>query len=242
MNWKREFPTSSVARNEAITSFATRVYSWLGLGLLITAGVTFAIHYLGLDRPLAPYVLIWCFALMGIAYTMQSRAHTLSFEGMAALFTAYAVIEGLFFGTIIPLYIAQAGIQTVWLAFAAAAVTCATAISYGAFTKADLTAVRSLLNIGLFALIAISILCLVLQLFMPINGIQLLIAYAGLLLFVGLAATDAQQIQEVSRRLQLDNSESASKLSLLVALKMYANVVMVFLYMLQILGSSRDNR
>lgn len=241
MNWKREFPTQ-MARNEAITSFATRVYSWLGIGLLTTAAVAFAVQQFGLDKTLAPFGLLLGLGLMGIAYTMQRRAQSLSFEAMAALFTAYAVIEGLFFGTIIPLYIAASGIQTVWLAFAAAAVTSVTAITYGALTKADLTAVRSLFNIGLLAILATTLLSFALSFFMPVQRLQLMIAYVGVVLFVGLAAADAQQIQEVSRRLEFDNRESVSKLSLLVALRMYANVVMIFLYMLQIFGSSRDER
>lgn len=242
MNWKREFPTSSIVREEAVTSFATRVYSWLALGLLTTAAVTGLIYNYGLERQLAPFYLVWGFALMGIAFTMQRRAHAMSFNAMAALFMAYAVVEGLFFGTIIPIFAAQAGIETVWLAFASAGVACGTAITYGAFTRSDLTALGSLLNIGLLGLCAVTLLCLVLSFFMPINGLQLIVAYAGLLLFVGLAATDAQKIKTVSHRLQMEGGESASNLSLLVALRMYANVIMVFFYLLQILSASRDDR
>lgn len=241
MSWNRDPSTFKAAKEQTLSSFATQVYSWLTSGLGLTCAITFVIYQMRWDVALMPFWWVWSLALLGITYVMTSRVRTLSFGQMAALFYTYAGVEGLFFGTVIPLFIAQAGVETIWLAFAGAAVCSLIAVAYGSLTRADLTSMRSLFTLGLYGLMAVTVLCLILSFFMPISGLQLFIAYAGLALFLGLAATDAQQIQRLSRQLELEQ-DSAPKLSLLVALGMYINVVMVFWYLLQILSAnSRRN-
>lgn len=241
MSWQPDFSTSRAARRETTATFASQVYSWLGAGLGLTGLLTYFIYRMNWFIPLAPFWPVWGIGLFGIALLMTRRSNSLSFGQMAALFLAYAGLEGLFFGTVIPVFIATAGIETVWMAFASAAVASLTAVLYGSLTKADLTALRGLFTLGVIGLVAITFLCFVLSFFMKVGALQLIIAYVGLALFLGLAAADAQQIQRVSRQLEFEG-DSAPKLSLLVALNMYANVIMVFWYLLQIFSSSsRDD-
>ena len=54
---------------------------------------------------------------------------------------------------------------------------------------------------------------------------------------VGLTVVDAQTIRKVSQTVGNDGDLSY-KLSLILALKMYCNVIMVFWYLLQIFSSS----
>ncbi len=241
MNWNQDPSTLHTPRAQTLSSFATQVYSWLAMGLSLTSVITFAIYNMGWYEPLMPFWMVWTFALFGITYVMGSRMRSLSFGQTAALFFTYAAIEGIFFGTVIPLFIAKSGVETVWLAFAGAAVCSFIAVAYGSMTQADLTAMRNLLTLGLYGLIAITFLCLILSFFMPTTGMQLIIAYVGLALFLGLAASDAQQIQRMSRQIELER-DSAPKLSLFVALGMYINVVMVFWYLLQILSANSSRR
>ena len=67
---------------------------------------------------------------------------------------------------------------------------------------------------------------------------NLFISYLGLVIFVGLTAYDAQTIRSFS--MQADIASVASyKLSLIMALRMYINVIMIFWYLLRIFSSSR---
>jgi len=86
-------------------------------------------------------------------------------------------------------------------------------------------------------LVAITLLYMVLSMFMPMTGMMLIISYFGLVIFVGLTAYDANQIRKMSA--QVDGySVMSCKLSLVMALRMYINVIMVFWYLLQIFSSS----
>lgn len=240
MSWEPDFTTTRAIRRENTATFASQVYSWLAAGLGLTGALTYLIYRMNWFIPLAPFWPVWALGLFGIAFTMTRRSNALSFGQLAALFLVYAGLEGLFFGTVIPAFIASSGVETVWMAFASAAVASLTAVLYGNLTRADLTALRGLFSLGIIGLLATTLLCVVLSFFMKVGGLQLVIAYVGLALFLGLAAADAQQIQRVSRQLQLEG-DSAPKLSLLVALNMYANVIMVFWYLLQIFSSNRDD-
>jgi len=73
--------------------------------------------------------------------------------------------------------------------------------------------------------------------FVPMSGMVLLISYLGLVIFVGLTAYDAQAIRRMSYQVD-GNSLVGAKLSLMMALKMYLNVIMIFWYLLQILSHS----
>ncbi len=81
---------------------------------------------------------------------------------------------------------------------------------------------------------------MVLSFFMPLRGMDLLIAYAGLVIFVGLIVTDSQKIKQMSAQVEM-GSESSNKLSLITALGMYINVVMVFWYLLRIFSNARSS-
>ena len=90
---------------------------------------------------------------------------------------------------------------------------------------------------GLFGLVGITLVYFLFSLFAPLPGMILLISYVGLVLFVGLTAYQAQAIRALS--LQADNSQASYKLSIMMALSMYLNVIMIFWYLLQIFASGR---
>jgi len=122
--------------------------------------------------------------------------------------------------------------------FLTAGIVYGLAMLYSLFTKTDLTRFSRILSIALMGLMGITIFYVILSLFVPLSGGTLLISYVGLIIFTGLTAVDAQQIRNVALQIQ-DNSTAAQKLSLMMALKMYINVIMIFWYLLQIFASRR---
>ena len=74
--------------------------------------------------------------------------------------------------------------------------------------------------------------------FMDVTWFMLLISYLGLGIFVGLTAYDAQTIRKLSYQAGA-NSAMSNKLALMMSLKMYTNVIMIFWYLLQIFSMGR---
>lgn len=237
-SFNRDYSRRAVSTTAATNSFATRVYGWMTLGLLLTAVVALFIASSGAYMTLISYWWVPGLVTFGIAMAMGTMIQRLSFPAMAGLFLAYGAVQGIFFGTVLPFFAAQFGGQLIWTAFATAAFIYAMAMGYGIFTKSDLTSLRKILSVALFGLIGISLLYFVLSFFMEVTWMNLLISYLGLAIFVGLTAYDAQQIRAMSMQIQ-GNSVMGYKLSLMMALKMYINVVMIFWYLLQIFSSNR---
>ena len=130
------------------------------------------------------------------------------------------------------------GGEIIWSAFATASVIFAIAVGYGVFTKSDLTSLGKILMIAVMGLFAVTLLYFVLSFFMNLTWLHLVISYIGRGIFVGLTAYDAQQIRYMSVQVSGD-SVAGAKMSLLMALKMYINVVMIFWYLLQIFASGK---
>lgn len=234
--WERDY--MQAYDEKAVSSFATKVYGWMTAGLLTTALVAYWIVSSGLYVALMPYWLVPTIGTFVLAMVLGRAVTRMQFGTMAGLFLLYSGLQGVFFGIVLPLYAAQFGGEVIWSAFATAGVIFGGAVCYGIFTKADLTSLGKILRVALMGLVGITLLYLVLSLFMPVSGFMLMIAYLGLVLFVGMTAYDAQQIRRLST--QLDGSGAmAAKLSLMMALKMYLNVIMIFWYLLQILSSRR---
>lgn len=112
------------------------------------------------------------------------------------------------------------------------------ALTYGKFTHSDLTKIGKILSFAVIGLIAVTFLYFILSFFIQLTWMNLFISYLGLIIFVGLTAWDAQQIRMMSYQAGGDTL-MGYKLSLIMALKMYVNVIMIFWYLLQIFSSSR---
>ncbi len=220
----------------SVGTFSTRVYGWMSIGLAFTAFIAYMVYATGLFIKLMPFWWVWTFATFGVAMAINFRLKSLSVPGVIALFMTYAGLEGILFGTILPAFAAAYGGQVIWSAFATASAVFGVATLYGIFTKNDLTTLGRILMMGLIGLIAVSFLCLILSFFMPITWMNLFISWIGLGIFVGLTAYDAQTIKSYSMQADV-NSALSYKLSMIMALKMYVNVVMIFWYLLQIFSS-----
>lgn len=230
--WDQEY-----TQEENVNSFATKVYGWMTLGLVITGLISFLIMHSGLYAALLPYYWLPVIGTFVLAMVIGSTINRLSFPALATMFIAYSSLQGVFFGTVLPLYAAAVGGHVIWMAFFTAALIFGLAVFYGVFTKADLTRFSKILQIALFGLIGVTLVFMVASFFADLSWMILLISYLGLVIFVGLTAYDAQQIRRLSYQVD-GNSLVGAKLSLMLALKMYLNVIMIFWYLLQIFSGS----
>lgn len=229
---------SNSTTSSNVGSFSARVYGWMAIGLGITASIAFGLYASGVYLKLLPFWWLWSIGLFGVAIAISSSIQRISTQGAVALFLTYAALEGILFGTTLPAFAAAYGGEVIWAAFATGSIIFGIAMAYGMLTKADLTSLGKILTIGLIGLAAVTLLFMLLSIFMPMKGMYLLISYIGLIIFIGLTAYDAQTIRRFSQEAE-GNSVLGYKLSLIMALKMYINVIMIFWYLLQIFSSNR---
>ncbi len=223
---------------QAISTFSTKVYWWMTIGLGVTSAVAWFLASSGLFLSFMPFWWVMVLATLFITFHIARKAQTMSFPSMATWLFAYAVIEGLFFGTLLPGFAAVYGGDVIWMAFCTASVLYGIAAIYGTVTRSDLTAIGRLFTLGVMALMAITFLFFIISFFADVTWMTLLISYVGLALFVGLTAYDAQTIRHLSGQAQV-GSEMSNKFALMMALKMYTNVIMIFWFLLQIFAGGR---
>ncbi|MDR3624686.1 MAG: Bax inhibitor-1/YccA family protein [Chlamydiales bacterium] len=235
---ERDYVFGQASSQMALSSFTTKVYGWMTAGLALTAAVAYFIYASELYQTLMPMWWFWGIATFGIAMVITTMLQKLSVPALALLFLGYSALEGVFFGTLLPGYAAAFGGGVIWSAFAVAAIVFLMAAVYGVFTKSDLTKIGRILSFAVVGLIAVTLLYFILSFFIQLTWMNLLISYIGLIVFVGLTAFDAQQIRMMSYQASGDTI-LVHKLSLVMALRMYINVIMVFWYLLQIFSSSR---
>lgn len=222
----------------AIGTFSSRVYGWMAIGLGVTASVAYFLFQSRLFLKILPFWWICAIGTFGVAMAINAGLKKFSIRNVIALFLTYATLEGVLFGTILPAFAAAYGGEVIWTAFLTAAAVFGSAMLYGIFTKNDLTTLGRILSFALIGLIALSLVFLILSFFTPLPFAYLLISYLGLVIFVGLTAYDAQTIRAFSMQVDV-NSAASYKLSLVMALRMYINVIMIFWYLLQIFSSGR---
>ena len=223
----------------AETSFTTRVYGWMTIGLAFTAFIAFFLYQTGLFVKLMPFWWLWTFGAFGVGIALNVSVHKASSSTMTVLFLLYSALQGLFFGTMLPGFAAVYGGDVIWSAFTTASMIFGVAACYGAFTKSDLTSLGKILQVALCGLIAITLLYFIMSFFMNMTWMTLFISYIGLAIFVGLTVYDAQQIRYMSHQAS-GNDVMTYKLSLLMAFQMYINVIMIFIYLLRIFASSKN--
>ena len=104
---------------------------------------------------------------------------------------------------------------------------------YGYFTKSDLSKIGSILVMALFGLI----ICIIVNIFLKSSGLDWIISFAGVAIFIGLTAWDTQKIKQM---IAYDGGVNTGKIATLGALSLYLDFINLFLYLLRFFGGSRD--
>lgn len=230
-----DFDYRSQAGNPAIVSFFNSVYAWMAAGLALTAVVAvWASHSNAALRLLSgPMVWILFIAELALVFAISAAIQRISASMAMVLFLLFAVVNGLILSGIFIIY-AKATIAS---AFIASAVMFGAMSLWGMFTKADLTSFGKILFMALIGVVVASLVNLFLQSVM----MTWIISYIGVALFSALTAYDTQRLRQVALSTQGDNAVSG-RLAISGALMLYLDFLNLFLFILQIMGSSSDRR
>ena len=237
IDYNNDFEIKEVARGtdmpvaSALPALMRKVYVWMTLALVITGFTAYAV---ATSPGLLMAIVGNRFVLLGLIVAelalvvgISGAINRLSLAVATLMFVLYSVING-------------ATLSVVFLAFTMSSITSVFFITAGTFatmalvgytTKKDLTSMGRMLFMALIGLVIAT----VVNMFMRSSGLDMILNYVGVLVFVGLTAYDTQKIKE--QLMMADNmGEAAQKVALVGALTLYLDFINLFLYLLRILG------
>lgn len=226
-----EVQTSS----NSLTACLLNVYWWMAFALLISAtsaylvGTSEEMLKLFIKNPLMFWVAI--LVEFGLVIAISAGINRMAAATATALFILYAAVNGLTLSFIFAAYSTEAIVTT----FAVTAGTFGAMAVIGTVTKKDLTSLGNLFFMALLGLIIAS----VVNLFCASSTLYWICTYAGILIFVGLTAYDANKIKMMYIQAGTDDRETVRKIAVIGALELYLDFVNLFLYLLRIFGRRR---
>ena len=196
-----------------------KVYVWMTLALVITGVTAYGVATSpGLMMAIATNkLLFWglIIAEFGLVVAISAAINKLSLTTATLLFVLYSVINGATLSFIFAIY-TMSSIASVFFITAG---TFAVMAVIGYTTKKDLTSMGKILFMALIGIIIATIV----NIFLKSTGLQMIVSYLGVLIFVGLTAYDSQKIKQMLL-MAPDAGEGAQKIALLGALSLYLDL------------------
>ena len=225
------FRERELQASAALPALMRKVYVWMTLALAITGFTAYAVA----STPnLQEIVLLnsWVMwgliiAEFGLVMGISWGINKLSLTTATLLFVLYSVING---ATLSVIFVAYS-IGTISKVFFITAGTFAVMAFIGYVTKTDLSKLGKILFMAFIGIIIAT----VVNIFVKSSGLDLILSYLGVLVFVGLTAYDTQKIKQMLWQAG-DMSETSQKIALLGALSLYLDFINLFLYLLRIFG------
>lgn len=228
------------------------VYLWMGLGLLVTAGVSAAVTAAVYNNPslIAAFASGWIVLMLvqlGIVFGLSFLINKISPNLALILFFIYAATMGvtlgaMFFGITAEPAVgggfqpASEGLWAIAKAFVTTAGLFGVMTVIGYTTKIDLSKFGSYLLMALIGLIIASIV----NIFLASSALDFIISAAGVLIFTGLTAFDTQKIKRLAASPELQqHSDGMVRLSIMGALTLYLDFINLFIFLLRLFSDRR---
>jgi Integral membrane protein, interacts with FtsH len=221
--------------SETFAAVLRRVYVWMTLGLLVTAGTAAFVSVSPLFQVLAGQPLIF-FVLMiaelGLVVGLSWGINRLSPATAMLLFFLYAILNGLTFSVLFVVYTLGSVAST----FLATAALFGVMSILGYTTKMDLSRMGSFLFMGLIGLLV----AMLVNIFWTNTVLGWIVTYAGILIFLGLTFFDTQRIKRMTATaLQQGDENVQARMGILGALSLYLDFINLFLFILRLGGRRR---
>ena len=227
--------TRSESRAAGLNRVYNFVYGWMTVGLALSGLVAWLVA--GAVRegsfPLSSGAFMLCAIVeVALVFVLSLAINKLSPMVAALLFLAYAALNGVTLSVLLLFYAAT----TIQTAFFVAAGTFAAMALFGTLTRRDLSFVGRLCFMALFGIIIASLV----NLFLRNSGLDALLCYLGVAVFVGLTAYDAQKVRRLADAAGELDQPTVSRLGILCALALYLDFINLFIYLVQLLGRNRE--
>lgn len=216
---------------KGMNTFISKVFGWMFIGLLITAGIAW---YVAGSYNLVYTIVTNSFLFYGLMIgelilvaVLSARITRLRFATAMGLFLFYAALNGV---TLSVIFLAFTG-ESIVSAFGITAITFGIMCVYGYVTKADLTRFRSILFMGLIGLVVLSLI----NMFLRSSGMEWFISLLSLFVFLGLTAYDMQKLKGYYFGTEGDVALRGN-LGIMGALSLYLDFINLFLTLLRFFG------
>lgn len=217
--------------SSAFPALMRKVYVWMTLALVITGLTAYGVATTpGVLMAIASNRILFfglIIAELALVVGISAAINRLSLSAATLMFVLYSVINGATLSLIFVIY-TMSSIASVFFITAA---TFAVMAFIGYTTKTDLTSLGKILFMALIGLIIAT----VVNIFLKSTGLEMIVSYIGVIIFVGLTAYDSQKIKQMLMTAD-DAGETTQKLALLGALSLYLDFINLFLYLLRIFG------
>jgi len=221
----------------ASRKFLAGVFLWMFIAL----GVSAFFAYLFASTPALLNVMVGenglsalgiaiIFAPLAFVLLMRFGLNRISYPVLALLFVAYAAIAGMSLCFVLLAYTASSVLGvflSTSLLFGVMAVA-------GYNTHQDLTKFGALMTIGLIGIVIAT----VVNLFLRSSGLDMLISYIGVAVFIGLTAFHVQKLKRIGAGLEYGDATS-KKYALMGGLTLYLDFINLFLMLLRVFGRRR---
>ncbi|HEX5873837.1 MAG TPA: Bax inhibitor-1/YccA family protein [Pyrinomonadaceae bacterium] len=220
-------------RDVRVTAFLSKVYGWMFLGLLITAGtaVVVASSQTLIETFILNRIFFWGLVLgqLGLVLYLSARVDKIAPATAAGLFMLYSALTGITTSVILLVYTGASIAST----FIITAAMFGALALFGTFTKRSLAGVGQFMMMGLIGLIIASIV----GIFWQNSALQFVISVVGVLVFTGLTAWDAQRLKEMAVALP---DGRVGSYAVVGALSLYLDFINLFFFLLRFMGGRRD--
>ena len=229
---RREYDASiEIGSDSLAKNFMSNVFSWMAVGLVVTACVSWYVFDSGLYQALMLQggIMPWVIMLSPFAFLIAMNVGLNKFSSsiLVMLFVAFSATMGVSLSSVFLMY--EMGSIAQVFGITAGTFTIMAVVGYT--TSMDLTKFGSLLFMGVIGIILAS----VVNMFMQSDSMDFIISIGGVLIFTGLIAYDTQRIKRIGAGVEY-GSESATKLAILAATSLYLDFINLFLFLLRLLG------
>lgn len=224
--------------DEGLRAHMNKVYGIMSVGMLVTAGVAWAVGtsdaLLSIFRDpltLQPNILGWIamFLPLGLVFLFSGMINRMSAAAAQTFFYVFAAAMGLSIAWIFAAFTGVSIAQT----FLATAAGFAGLSLWGYTTKRDLSGMGSFLMMGLIGLIV----AMLINLFIASSALAFAISVIGILIFAGLTAYDTQRIKnDYIQHAHAMDGEWLEKSAIMGALNLYLDFINLFMFLLSFLG------
>lgn len=218
------------------TRFLRLVYQWMAGGLALTGATALLVisspalmAALVLQRGVLLALVV---AELALVVWLSGWIRKMSVRTASWVFLGYSMLNGITLSVVFLVYTGS----SVALTFGVCALTFGAAALYGTFTGRDLAGLGSFAFMGLVGVLVGTLF----NWFFHSPALDWVITYAGVLVFVALAAYDAQKVQRIGLTAAAGGEAALSRQAILGALALYLDFVNLFLFLLRILGHSRE--
>lgn len=230
--------SSAVEMDEGLRQYMLKVYNYMTIGLLITAGVSYLLansalgamffmpetgepNLFGWIAIIAPFALVF---MLGSAVTSGNAAKAFT------LFIIYSALMGVSLTTIFWVY---TGLSILRVFLITAGMFAGMSL-YGYTTKRDLTKMGAFMMMGLIGIIIASIV----NFFLKSPGMYFAVSVCSVIVFVGLTAWDTWKIREVYN--ERDSENMMTSKAICGALQLYLDFINLFITLLRFFGNRKD--